>query len=728
METTITYIRDVFRKEGITGMESINHCIFFTISRMLDEELCEKVKINKKFSYNNMIIYTNPQELFNKLYCEKNIDESLFGQIVNKLQFKTFKFKITNVNTVKNIMVKLKDLDIKNLSLQYDIIGTIYELYLKSGVNSMRELGQYYTNRQIINYMIKLCNPKLNDDGTIESILDPTMGTGGFLTMAIKHYNSIYDNIDWLHEKNNIIGFDIAENVKDMALLNAFLETGELFDKTLVKTNTLYDDLKFNDGKILQKAKIILANEPMGITNIVHANCCDRIKNLKIRGTKAEPLFLQLIMQALDVDGRCAVIVPDGMLSNNSTLHTLTRKYLIDNFNLKKVIEMNDKFFLNTNANTNILFFVNEKEKTKVVEFSELVFKNNDIIETSIIKVKYDDIVKNNYSLHVNKYNVSETQKIEGVDYHKFGDLCVFLQKSRKHASYGQNEGKYPFYTSSIKDTNIKRCDIADYNDECIIIGTGGCANIKYDNAFSCSGDNFVIKSKDTDKLLIKYVYYYLSNNIKLLQDGFNGTTIKHITGDYVREITIPIPDIETQHQIIKNIDSMMQEIENKNKQIQLISNSLNSTIDIILSESQYTIAKLSTMIDPIIKGINLDTFTINKNIKKKSTIPYYTEQGIKYCDKSNYDGEYILCITTGECKGQFYKTNGKFSANNNTIIIKLKNEYANNFDNIFDYLNDNFNHEQIIKDNPIKKKILGKMILINEIDITHIQNFTVKI
>lgn len=729
MEQTINYIRDMLRKEGVTGMDSINHCIVFIISRMLDDDLCKKTKIDLKFTYENMMTHTDAQELFNIFYSKGNLGKCLVGQIINKLYFKTFKFKMSDINNVYCIMKKLKEFNPTKLSLKYDIIGTIYELHLKSGsTNAMRDLGQYYTNRHVINYMIKLCNPKLDNDGNVETILDPTMGTGGFLTMAIKHYNINYDNIDWTKNKNNIIGFDIAENVKDMALLNVLLETGELFDKTLVKANTLTDDLKFNDGKILQKAKIILANEPMGLTNIIHANCCDRIKDLKIRGTKAEPLFLQLFMQALDEGGRCAVIVPDGILSNDSILHISTRKYLIENFNLKMVIILNDKFFLNTNIKTSILFFTNEEKKTEEVEFNNLDLKGDEINVTNIIKVKYDDIKLNNYSLFVNKYKDIQIDKIDETDYKKISDMCIFMPKSNKPASYGQINGKYSFYTSSPKEIGIKKCDIADYNDECIIIGTGGHANIKYDNVFSCSMDNLVIKSKDTNKLLIKYAYYYLSNNLQILENGFSGTTIQHISKDYIKNMEIPVPDITTQQRIINEADVLMKEIETCNKQIQETHDLFNTTITTTLTNPQPTTHSISTISHPITKGTNIDTFTKTKNIKKKSIIPYYTEEGIKYTDKSNYDGQYILCITTGPNKGTFYKTNNKFNANSNTIIIKLKDEYATNFDKVFDYLTNNFHYEQIIKDNPIKKKILGKMILINDIDISHIQNFNIEL
>ena len=61
----------------------------------------------------------------------------------------------------------------------------------------MRDLGQYYTHDLVIKFMIDLCKPNLN-----EVIIDPTAGTGGFLTMTIKYLEANFDNIDWDEQKN----------------------------------------------------------------------------------------------------------------------------------------------------------------------------------------------------------------------------------------------------------------------------------------------------------------------------------------------------------------------------------------------------------------------------------------------------------------------------------------------------------------------------------------------
>jgi restriction endonuclease S subunit len=94
-------------------------------------------------------------------------------------------------------------------------------------------------------------------------------------------------------------------------------------------------------------------------------------------------------------------------------------------------------------------------------------------------------------------------------------------------------------------------CDKPDYNGESIIIGTMGSANINYDTSFSTSIHCAVLQLKNPELILTKYVYYYLLNNIHLLQDGFSGINTKYLPKLYISNIKIPIPLLEKQQQII---------------------------------------------------------------------------------------------------------------------------------------------------------------------------------
>ena len=88
-----------------------------------------------------------------------------------------------------------------------------------------------------------------------------------------------------------------------------------------------------------------------------------KIKALKINGTKGEILFLQNCMANLAKKGRCVIVVPDGVLFNSTKMYKETRKYLMTNFELEKVIKVGEgEFFKNTGVKTAVLFFKNTGE------------------------------------------------------------------------------------------------------------------------------------------------------------------------------------------------------------------------------------------------------------------------------------------------------------------------------------------------------------------------------
>jgi type I restriction-modification system DNA methylase subunit len=573
METIIGSVRDLLRKEGITGIDSINHCILFIVSRLLNVEMCHKFKIDQKYAFSNLLKDENgddigDQDLYNRVYNRQK--DCLVGQIMFVLGFMNMKFKLEGIYNLRLIYDKLSQIDVEKLTTQYDIIGTIYEIHLKSGTsNSMRDLGQYYTHRQVIKYMINLCDPQMRN-GLIEKIVDPTMGTGGFLTMAIKYLNAKYNHqIDWTKNRDHIIGFDIDENVRNMALLNVLLEMGELCKLTLVKQDTLHEDMKFtHDDTILEKVDVILANEPMGLKNIVHADCCERIKEMKIRGTKAEPLFLQLFMSALNEGGRCAVIVPNGVLFNESTLHIGTRKYLIENFDLKKVVSLNDEFFLNTGVKTSILFFKKDIQRTKEVEFSQICLKDDQILETTIIKVSYQQIKDNNYSLFVSKYNVEKVSKIDNMTYRKLEDVCE-LKNGKQLDTKKFIEGKYPVYGGGRKQLGFHN-EFNRVGFETIVCATGSCGFVNICETEYWASQCFTISTKDTSVLNSKYLYYYCKIFLeKIFMNNKKGSTQPYIRCTQFVDLEILIPPILVQHAIVERLDVLSRNNETSRQMIE---------------------------------------------------------------------------------------------------------------------------------------------------------------
>ena len=663
-ESTITSIRNILRVEGITGLDSINHCVALLVSRYLTIEKCSEFEIPLEFAFENFLknkdgTKCDDQTAIAKFYTQNGDEDCLFVYLQDKLNFNTFKFKINAPLNFLKIYEKLEDINISNLFDKIDIVGAIYELHLKTGTtgSGMRDLGQYFTNREVIKYMIKLCDPKLKKNGDIESILDPSMGTGGFLSMSIKHLNKKHKNINWKLNKDRIYGFDVDETVKNMSILNALLECGQIFNKTFVKNDTLHNDYLI-DKTIIDKVDIILANEPFGLKNIIHANCCKRIKDLKIEGTKAEPLFLQLMMQSLNVGGRCAVIIPDGVLFNDAKLYKLTRKYLCDKLRLSKVISLEDGLFLNTGVKSSILFFVNDRE-TKEVEFCKIKMSNGEIVEESIIKVDIEEIKENDYTLFVNKYNKVEEEKLDGIEYKKLGDICEIITGDRQeirldigYPVYGG--GGISYYT-----------DKYNTNENTIILSRVGLTKstmlnfIKQKIWLLDSGFKLILKNKT---IVYKYLYYILYNlRDKIISIG-QGSAQKTINKLNLNQLQIPIPPLSNQEQIVEALDSIYDTIEGNSK---LIQNYEKIKKGIIWS-STFNVEKKK--LDEVAE--------INKNNLTKN----YKNKTIKYIDISSVNKGYINIDTIKEFNIGEEPSRAKRVASLNDILLSTVRPNLENY------------------------------------------------
>lgn len=138
----------------------------------------------------------------------------------------------------------------------------------------------------------------------------------------------------------------------------------------------------------------------------------------------------------------------------------------------------------------------------------------------------------------------------------RLGDAFRFAAKSKFKASQGKEEGRYKFFTSS--PVQKKWIDEATFESESIIFGTGGSASIHYSmDKFSTSTDCLVAELNESAELSIKYVYYFLLFNIEILERGFKGAGLKHISKKYIDDIKIPVPSYAEQLDFVKLFDKI---------------------------------------------------------------------------------------------------------------------------------------------------------------------------
>lgn len=239
-------------------------------------------------------------------------------------------------------------IDELNISMRnIDTQGDIYE-YLLSELKTAGKNGQFRTPRHIIRMMVKLTDPDIND-----KIIDPACGTAGFLVNAYEHILAKYTPREQLKidEDGEIHGAIGSRITKKEHWEKLWTETfyGYDFDTTMVRIGLMnmilhgikkphidYMDSLSKRNNIRSEYTVVLANPPF--TGSIDKS--DINDAFKVKTPKTELLFLELFYRLLEMGGRAAVIVPNGVLFGSSNAHKEIRKLLIDNCQLQAVISM----------------------------------------------------------------------------------------------------------------------------------------------------------------------------------------------------------------------------------------------------------------------------------------------------------------------------------------------------------------------------------------------------
>jgi len=317
-----------------------------------------------------------------------------------------------------------------------DITGDVYE-YLLSKISSSGLNGQFRTPRHIIKMIVDMMQPKPTD-----VICDPACGTGGFLVTAGEylrehHKEEIFFNrINRDHYMNHMFhGYDMDRTMLRIGAMN-MMKHG--VDNPYIE----YRDSLSDQNPDHDKYTLILANPPFKGSLDYDIVAADLLKVCKTK--KTELLFLALFLRMLKVGGRCACIVPDGVLFGSSNAHKAIRKEIIDGNRLEAVISMPSGVFKPyAGVSTAILVFtktghggtdnvwfydmqadglslddkrtpVAENDIPDIVERFHNLDKETDRERTEqSFFVPKQEIVDNGYDLSINKYKKTEYVAVE---------------------------------------------------------------------------------------------------------------------------------------------------------------------------------------------------------------------------------------------------------------------------------------------------------------------------
>jgi len=346
-------------------------------------------------------------------------------------------FKLPTPLLLSKVVDALDEIyDLMAKSDSKDVKGDVYEYLLnkiaQSGLN-----GQFRTPRHIIRMMVELMAPQPDD-----VICDPACGTSGFLVAAGEYVKEnhreaiFFDRIKKDHYMNHMFfGYDMDRTMLRIGAMNMMTHGVE-------SPYIEYRDSLSDQNPDREKYSLILANPPFKGSLDYDTVSADLLKVCKTK--KTELLFLALFLRMLRVGGRCACIVPDGVLFGSSTAHKAIRKELIEGNRLEAVISMPSGVFKPyAGVSTGILIFTKtghggtdkvwfydmqadgfslDDKRTEVKEndipdiiarFRNLEGEEGRARTERSFFVPKEEIVGNDYDLSINKYNKTEYVPVE---------------------------------------------------------------------------------------------------------------------------------------------------------------------------------------------------------------------------------------------------------------------------------------------------------------------------
>lgn len=248
---------------------------------------------------------------------------------------------------LRQVINVIDDIDFSDYDESH-AFGDIYETILKE-LQSAGSSGEFYTPRAVTDFMAAMINPQVG-----EVMADFACGTGGFLISWLKELHKKVETVaDEEAYSASIYGIEKKQFPYMLAITNLLLhdvDTPRIFhDNSLLK-----DVLDYTDK---DKFDVILMNPPYGGSE---KNDVKSHFPADLASSETADLFMSVIMYRLKVQGRAAVILPDGFLFGTDNAKVNIKKKLLNEFNLHTIIRLPSSVFSPyTSITTNILFFDN---------------------------------------------------------------------------------------------------------------------------------------------------------------------------------------------------------------------------------------------------------------------------------------------------------------------------------------------------------------------------------
>ena len=475
LKNKVDGIWDIFWTNGVTNpLTAIEQITYLMFVKILDDNELKKESmaarldtkvVNPIFDENHQncrwSIFRNyePKAMFD------NMIQNVFPFIKSDLgtgkdtafakYVKDATFQLGNARALVKVVDKIEELDLHNK----DIMGDVYE-YLLSKIAQSGTNGQFRTPRHIINMMVELMQPTPDD-----TICDPAMGSAGFICGAAQYVSENYkqellkSDARKHFQTTMFTGNDTDQTMLRIGAMNLMLHGVD--DPNIQRLDSLSEDNTVRDAYTL-----IMANPPFK-GSLDKETVAKDLRNVAAT-TKTELLFLALFLKSLKIGGRCASIVPDGVLFGSSKAHKAIREEIIENNRLQAVISMPSGVFkpyagvstailiftrTDNGGTDNVWFYdmeadgyslddkrseVKENDIPDIIERFHNLDKETDRARTEkSFMVPKAEIVENDYDLSINKYKEIVYEKIE---YPPASEIIADIKKLNEEIAAGLKE------------------------------------------------------------------------------------------------------------------------------------------------------------------------------------------------------------------------------------------------------------------------------------------------
>lgn len=514
-------------------------------------------------------------------------------------------------------------------------LGDAFE-YLLSVLGSQGDAGQFRTPRHIIDFIVKIIDPKKK-----ETMLDPSAGTCGFLISGYKHIlssntkNTLGDLLTPDERKrlmNNVTGYDISPDMVRLSLVNLFLHG--FSNPKVFEYDTLTSEEKWDEYY-----DVVLANPPfMSPKGGIRPH-----KRFGIQSNRSEVLFVDYIMEHLTPKGRAGIVVPEGIIFQSGTAYkslrkTMVEKYLVGVISLpsgvfqpysgvktsilvldKELSQKTDKIFFGKVENDGYDLGAQRREIDKndlpiftkeVTEYLEGL-RNGKYVESEKLNfVQKEQILSSNdIGLSYDRYSIS-TQKNTNYPIVSLNDLVLtkpqYGSGSKKTNYDGSN--RYIRITDISEDGKLKNDEIVSpdvVEEDCFLkfddiliarsASVGRCYIHKERNGNNQFAGYLIRFNLDRNKVLPDYFFYLTKGTFyrdwisQMKKDG----TISNINAQEYLTFEIPLPPIEVQKEIVRELEQYQKIIDGAK---QVVDN-YKPVIDIDPSWEMKTLSEISVIV-----------------------------------------------------------------------------------------------------------------------------------